>query len=155
MRFILKMFLATSLVLPCVMAHAQGGCGQPNTFTIHCSANSPAGPCSQDVQITYPQSSQYGVSFGAGFASCCTQNFQTYYPVGLCQTVQMKDPKFMDWLIRVAATQPILVANCSGRYAPFDRAAALSQQARQNAGKPTSPREKIYLGAARISLNGQ
>jgi hypothetical protein len=150
MRIFLKMILTVSLFSAASIAGAQL-CAQPQSQSYTC----PTTNCNQQITITTPQSSEYGLVFTSGFVSCCGRNYQNYYPGGGCQTAQMKNPDIIEQLIRVTALHPVLIATCSGRYQPFDRAAALFLKGRIYGSRPVVPNDRIYLDGQKISINGQ
>jgi hypothetical protein len=124
MRFPVMVCCTALVGMICVTAHAQDGCGQPVSTPVTCNESSPS-YCNEGIVVTVPQSSEYGVSFIAGYLSCCGARYDNFYANGGCQTAQMKNPEIIEQLIRATSLRPVLIADCSGKYQPFDREAAL------------------------------
>lgn len=91
-------------------------CMQPYNEVINCQSSG----CNQNVTITLPRSSEYGLFLQAGYVGCCNQLIQSYYLITSgCETAKLKEPRIRKIILTTLDAQHLLVANCNGLYFPL------------------------------------
>ena len=78
------------------------------------------GGCSEDVVVNIPNGSEYGLYIHCGSIDCCGQLFTTCGGQGNCEPVKLRPPEVKERLTQLSRTSDVLVADCSGRYGPYD-----------------------------------
>lgn len=90
-------------------------CGQvQQVLTIQCPS-----ACQQQYQTIIPVPSPYGFQFRYGMVQCCGSNVPYYYVYSGCQPAALKDKKVQAALKLFSRAQPLLIADCEGKYHPY------------------------------------
>ena len=76
--------------------------------------------CDGDVYVTIPSGGQYGLNVVCGSISCCGQLFTTCNGNGGCEPTKLRPREVKERLSELSRTSEILVADCSGRYGPYE-----------------------------------
>ena len=137
MRMTGRMFIAL-LVFVVAAACARGQCVDLQATTVYCGG--PDG-CHSSVAVNTFITTQYGVPPGDPiYVTCCQQQIpsQTLADEG-CPDVVLRNPAIQAKLADIETTQPLLVANCAGRYEIADRRSQLRDW------NPDSPSRELRL----------
>jgi len=76
--------------------------------------------CSEDIYLTIPSGGQYGLNVVCGGFSCCGQLFTSCGGQGNCEAVKVRPPEVKARLTQLSLTSDVLVADCRGRYGPYE-----------------------------------
>lgn len=76
--------------------------------------------CSEEIYLSIPSGGQYGLNIICSGFSCCGQLFTSCGGQGACEAVKLRPPEVKARLTQLSLTSEVLVADCSGRYGPYE-----------------------------------
>src|SRR5262249_16896561 len=77
------------------------------------------GGCEDDVGISVPEGSQYGLRVVCGSVDCCGQLMTSCWGDGGCNPEALRIPQLKAAISDISKSSDILIANCDGHYVQY------------------------------------